>query len=194
MKMLIDFLPVALFFIVYKAEDIYLATAVLIIASAIQTVGYRLWKGHFEQSHVITLVLVAAFGGMTLLLHDELFIKWKPSVINWLFGAVFIGSMWIGEKPVIQRMLGGQVNLPKDVWSRLNMAWALFFISLGFINLYVVYNFDTDTWVNFKLFGLMGLTIVFIIAQSLYMAKFISSEDELAVKADGASDTTGDKE
>ena len=178
--MLIDFLPVALFFIVYKAEDIYVATAVLIIASAIQTVGYRLWKGKFEQSHVITLILVAAFGGLTLMLHDEMFIKWKPSVINWLFGAVFIGSMWIGDKPIIQRMLGGQVNLPTEVWSKLNIAWASFFIVLGFINLYVVYNFDTDTWVNFKLFGMLGLTLAFIVAQSLYMAKFMQDEKKQA--------------
>jgi len=178
MKMLIDFLPVALFFIVYKAEDIYAATAVLIIACAIQTVGYRLWKGKFEQSHVITLILVAAFGGLTLMLHDEMFIKWKPSVINWLFGAVFIGSMWIGDKPIIQRMLGSQVNLPAAAWAKLNVAWASFFIVLGFINLYVVYNFDTDTWVNFKLFGMLGLTIAFIIAQSLYMAKFMRDESD----------------
>ncbi len=190
MKMLIDFLPVALFFIVYKAEDIYLATAVLIIASAIQTVGVRLWKGKFEQSHVITLVLVAAFGGLTLFLHDEMFIKWKPSVINWLFAAVFLGSMWIGKQPIIQRMMGGQVSLPQHVWSTLNVAWAVFFTFLGFLNLYVVYNYDTDTWVNFKLFGLMGLTVVFIIGQSLYMAKYITSEDAETVK----TDTLGDKD
>lgn len=173
MKMLFDLFPVLLFFVVYKAVDIYTATAVLIIASALQTLGYRLWKGKFEQNHVITLVLVAAFGGLTLLLHDEMFIKWKPSVINWLFAAIFIGSMWIGKKPVIQRMLGGQVQVPMQIWKKLNWAWAVFFTVLGFINLYVVYNFDTDTWVNFKLFGIMGLTIVFIIAQSLYMAKHI---------------------
>ena len=188
MKMLIDFLPVALFFIVYKAEDIYMATAVLIIASAVQTVGYRLWKGHFEKSHLYTLLAVAVLGGLTLFLHNEMFIKWKPSIINWLFGAVFIGSMWIGKQPIIQRMLGGQVELPREVWSRLNMAWAAFFVLLGFVNLYVVYNFDTDTWVNFKLFGLMGLTIVFIIAQSLYMAKYINQADEQKVRADNTGD------
>jgi intracellular septation protein len=188
MKMLIDFLPVALFFIVYKMEDIYVATAVLIIASAVQTVGVRLWKGKFEQSHVITLVLVAAFGGMTLFLHDEMFIKWKPSVINWLFAVVFIGSMWIGKQNIIQRMMGGQVSLPQHVWSTLNVAWAVFFTFLGFLNLYVVYNYDTDTWVNFKLFGLMGLTVVFIIGQSLYMAKYIIADEPKTTKADTFSD------
>ena len=178
MKMLIDFLPVALFFIVYKVEDIYLATAVLIIASAIQTVGVRLWKGKFEQSHVITLALVIAFGGLTIFLHDEMFIKWKVSIINWLFGAVFLGSMWMGKQPIIQRMLGSQIELPKDVWSKLNAAWVLFFIGLGCLNLYIIYNYDTDTWVNFKLFGMMGLTIVFIIGQSLYIAKYIEVDGQ----------------
>ncbi len=178
MKMLIDFLPVALFFIVYKVENIYLATAVLIIASAIQTVGVRLWKGKFEQSHVITLALVIAFGGLTIFLHDEMFIKWKVSIINWLFGAVFLGSMWMGKQPIIQRMLGSQVELPKDVWSKLNAAWGLFFIGLGCLNLYIIYNYDTDTWVNFKLFGMMGLTIVFIIGQSLYIAKYIEVDGQ----------------
>jgi len=184
MKMLIDFLPVALFFIVYKVQDIYAATAVLIIASAIQTIGFRIVKGKFEQSHVITLVLVTAFGGLTLMLHDEMFIKWKPSVINWLFGAVFLGSMWIGKQPVIQRMLGSQVKLPQDIWTRLNIAWSVFFVALGFINLYVVYNFDTDTWVNFKLFGMLGLTIAFIIVQSLYMAKYIEHDENESSKVD----------
>jgi len=122
------------------------------------------------------LVLVAAFGGLTLLLHDEMFIKWKVSAINWLFGVVFLGSMWIGEKPMIQRMLGSQVVLPKAVWNKLNVAWAIFFIFLGFLNLYVIYNYDTDTWVNFKLFGMMGLTVVFIIVQSIYMAQFMKED------------------
>jgi len=178
MKMLVDFFPVALFFIVYKVEDIYVATAVLIIASAIQTVGVRLWKGKFEQSHVITLVLVAVFGGLTLMLHDEMFIKWKVSIINWLFGAVFLGSMWIGRQTVVQRMMGTQVQLPGAVWRKINMAWAVFFMFLGFLNLYIVYHYDTDTWVNFKMFGLMGLTVVFVIAQSLYMAKYIEADEE----------------
>ena len=178
MKMLIDFLPVALFFIVYKAEDIYVATMVLIVASAIQTIGVRLWKGKFEQTHVMTLLLVTVFGGLTIFLHDEMFIKWKVSIINWLFGAVFLGSMWIGKQPIIQRMLGSQVALPQTVWRKLNMAWACFFMGLGCLNLYIIYNYDTDTWVNFKLFGMMGLTIVFIIGQSLYMAKYISANEE----------------
>jgi len=173
MKMFFDFLPVLLFFIVYKMYDIYAATAVLIAASFIQTVGHRVIKGSFEKTHVITLALVALFGGLTLALQDENFIKWKPTAINWLFAIVFIGSQFIGKKTIIERMMGANLTLPSFVWVKLNLAWALFFIFLGAINIYVAFSFDTDTWVNFKLFGLMGLTFVFIIAQSLFLVPYL---------------------
>ncbi len=177
MKMLFDFFPVLLFFAAYKFYDIYVATAVLIAASALQTFAHRLISGRFEKSHVITLVLILLFGGATLLLHDEVFIKWKPSVINWLFGIVFIGSHFIGERTIIERMMGANIKLASDVWSRLNMAWAGFFIFLGFLNLYVAFSFDTDTWVNFKLFGLIGLTLAFVIVQSFYLVRHMPAEE-----------------
>jgi len=173
MKFLFDFFPVLLFFIAYKMYDIYAATALLIIACFVQTVGHWAIHRKFEKSHLITLVLVSLFGGATLLLQDEMFIKWKPSVINWLFGIAFIGSQFIGEKSLIQRMLGSRLELPQTIWRNLNSAWALFFVSLGFINLYVVYHFDTDAWVNFKMFGLMGLTLGFMLLQSLYLARHL---------------------
>ena len=181
MKFLFDFFPVLLFFTAYKLYDIYVATAVLIIACFIQTIGH--WAVHrkFEKSHVITLILVALFGGATLLLQDEMFIKWKPSVINWLFGAAFIGSQFIGKKNLLERMMGSKLQLPAIIWRNLNSAWGLFFISLGFLNLYVVYHFDTDTWVDFKMFGLMGLTLGFIVLQGLYLSRHIK---ELPVKPD----------
>jgi len=175
MKLLFDFFPVLLFFIAYKAYDIYIATAVLIGACLIQTVGYWAKYRKFEKSHLITLVLVTLFGGATLILQDETFIKWKPSVINWLFGAAFIGSQFIGKQPLIQRMLSSQLALPTQIWRNLNSAWALFFTALGFLNLYVVYNFSTDTWVDFKMFGLMGLTLAFIVLQGIYLAKQVSA-------------------
>ena len=153
MKMLFDFFPVALFFAAYKLYDIYTATAVLIIASILQTGIYWLRQRRFENMHVITLVLVCVFGGMTLLLHDEMFIKWKPTVINWLFALVFIGSMWIGKQPLIRRMMGDHLSLPDTIWLRLNLLWSVFFVVMGIINLIVVYSFDTETWVNFKLFA-----------------------------------------
>ncbi len=177
MKMMFDFLPVLLFFIVYKMYDIYVATAVLIIACFIQTIAHRMIKGEFEKSHVITLVLVALFGGLTLILHDEVFIKWKPTVINILFAAVFIGSQFIGKKTIIERMMGGNLTLPPDVWVKLNIAWAMFFVFLGGLNIYVAFSFDTDTWVNFKLFGLMGLTLIFIVAQSFYLMPHLKEEE-----------------
>jgi intracellular septation protein len=169
MKMMFDFFPVLLFFVVYKMYDIYMATAILIVACFIQTMAHRVIRGKFEKSHVITLILVTLFGGLTLILHDEVFIKWKPTVINWLFAGVFIGSRFIGKKTIIERMMGSNITLPSDIWTKLNIAWALFFAFLGTLNLYVAFSFDTDTWVNFKLFGLMGLTFIFIIAQSFYL-------------------------
>ncbi len=169
--MLFDLFPVVLFFIVYKTYDIYMATAVLIAASLLQTVAFRLKRGHFEKAHLITLVLVCLFGGATLLLHDEMFIKWKPTVINWLFAAAFLGSQFIGKRNLIERMMGDHMTLPRRIWTQLNLAWSIFFIFLGFANLFVVYTFDTDTWVNFKLFGLLGLTFLFVIAQSFYVAR-----------------------
>ncbi len=181
MKFLFDFFPVLLFFIAYKMYDIYVATAVLIIACFVQTVGHWAMHKKFEKSHVITLVLVSLFGGATLLLQDEMFIKWKPSVINWIFGVVFIGSQFIGKKNIIQRMLGAQLELPQTIWRNLNSAWVLFFIALGFLNLYVVYNYDTDTWVDFKMFGLMGLTLGFMLLQGLYLARHIK---EIPAKPD----------
>lgn len=166
-----------LFFVAYKMYDIYLATAVLIIACFVQTIAHRLMHGIFEKSHVITLVLVALFGGLTLILQDELFIKWKPTAINWLFAAVLIGSQFIGGKTVIERMMGGNLDLPARIWTRLNMAWALFFVLLGALNIYVAFSFDTDTWVNFKLFGLMGLTFAFVVAQSFYLMPYFKQTE-----------------
>ncbi len=173
MKFLFDFFPILLFFIAYKMYDIYVATAVAIAASFVQVGWYWLQNRRFEKMHVITLLLITVLGGATLMLQDETFIKWKPSVVNWAFGVVFLGSQFIGKKPIVQRMMEASVELPAPLWSRLNTAWALFFIVLGFINLYVAYNFDTDTWVNFKMFGMIGLTFVFILAQALFIGKYI---------------------
>lgn len=184
MKFLFDFFPILLFFLAYKVYDIYIATASAIAASFLQ-VGLYWWKyRRVETMHVVTLMLIVVFGGATLLLRDEIFIKWKPTIVNWLFGAVFLGSRFVGKKTVIQRMLGNSVNLPLTVWMHLNTMWTAFFISLGCLNLYVAYEFDTDTWVNFKLFGMMGLTILFVILQSLYMARYIKEDNVVSGKQD----------
>lgn len=178
MKFLFDFFPILLFFIAFKLHGIYAATVVAIAASVLQ-VGIA-WFRHkkVENMHVITLVLIAVFGGATLYLQDELFIKWKPTVLNWLFGLVFLGSHLIGQKTIIERMMGHNMTLPSDVWSKLNMSWAGFFIMLGCANLYVLYNFDTDTWVDFKLFGMMGLTLAFVVIQAIFIARHLPEQQE----------------
>lgn len=176
MKFLFDFFPILLFFIAYQMYGIYTATAVAIVASFLQ-VGMFWWKHRrFETMHLVTLAIIGVFGGATLLLQDEMFIKWKPTVLNWLFGLAFLGSQYIGEKSFAQRMLGNNIALPVSVWQRLNLSWVVFFIAMGFVNLYVVYNFDTDTWVNFKLFGMMGLTLAFVVMQAVYLSRYIKPE------------------
>lgn len=176
MKFLFDFFPIVLFFIAYKVHGIFVATAVAIAASFIQ-VGLH-WVKHrkFENMHLVTLALIVFFGGLTLALQDETFIKWKPSVVNWLFGIVFLGSQFIGNKNLVERMMGSSITLPSFIWPRLNMAWSLFFIALGFANLYVMSYYDTDTWVDFKMFGMMGLTLAFILIQGVYLARYIQDE------------------
>ena len=172
MKLLYDFFPVLLFFIAYKLYDIYVATAVIIVASACQ-VGWT-WFRHrrVERMPLITLALLVLLGGATLILQDEMFVKWKPTVVNWLFGLVFLGSQYIGDKTIIERMLGQAMELPSTVWVRLNLIWTAFFVVMGILNLAVAFNFDTDTWVNFKLFGMLGLTLIFVIAQGFYLARY----------------------
>ena len=183
MKILFDFLPVLLFFVTFKLYDdptqgVLAATAVAIVASAAQ-VGFN-WIRHrrVERMHVATLALIVVLGGATLLLQDELFIKWKPTAVNWLFALIFWGSAFVGGKTLVQRMMEGKLQLPEGTWRRLNLSWVLFFLVLGALNLVVVYNFDTDTWVNFKLFGLMGLTLLFVLAQSLFLLRHVKLEDQ----------------
>jgi intracellular septation protein len=178
MKFLSDFFPVLLFFIAFKisGDNIFIATGVAIAATAVQVALYWLRHRRLENIHLITLGLLVVFGGATLLLQDELYIKWKPSVLNWLFGLIFIVSQGVGERPVIQRLMGRNLDLPRTVWYRLNLAWAVFFTAMGFLNLYVVYNFDTETWVNFKLFGIIGLTLAFIVAQSFYIGRHLGHD------------------
>ena len=181
MKLLLDFFPIALFFVTFKFFDdqqqgILAATAVIIVATGVQVAITWAIKRRVEKLHLITLALVVVFGGATLLLEDEMFIKWKPSVVNWLFGLAFLGSHYFGERNLVERLMGSSLRLPSEVWARLNFAWVLFFLAMGLLNLYVVYSFDTDTWVNFKLFGLMGLTLLFVLAQALYLARHMQEE------------------
>ena len=176
MKFLADLFPVILFFTAYKVYDIYVATAVAIVASLIQVTYSHFRHSKVETMHWVTLGLLTLFGGLTLILQDPDFIKWKPTVVNWLFAAAFLGSHVFMERSLIQRMMDHAITLPKEIWSHLNIAWSSFFVGMGALNLYVAFNFSEDTWVNFKLFGLMGLTLIFVIAQGFYLAKYIEPE------------------
>lgn len=185
MKLFFDFLPIVLFFIAYKfgggiytwdgqeydIKGIYVATAVMIVATVLQTSFNWLLHRKIEKSHLITLVLVLILGGATLWLQNPDFIKWKPTAVNWLFALAFLGAHIFTDKSLLERMMAEHIQLPTAIWFRLNIAWVLFFILSGVANLYVAFNFDEATWVNFKLFGLLGITIIFIIAQSIYLAK-----------------------
>ena len=172
MKLLFDFFPVVLFFIVYKMHDdphqgFIVATAAIIAATVAQVLVLWLRERRVEKMHLVVLALVVVFGGITLIFDDEIYLKWKPTAVNWLFALVFLGSEFIGGRNVVRRLMESKVKLPDPVWTRLNASWVVFFAVCGTLNLYVVYNFDTDTWVDFKLFGLMGLTLVFILGQGV---------------------------
>lgn len=200
MKLLIDFFPIAIFFLVYKMapqlielispilsaeqtayllemEPIMLATAVLIPTSLLQIIYTRLSTGKIEKMHLVTLVLVVLLGGATLAFNDSDFIKWKPTVVKWLFAVAFLLSQLLTQKSLLERMMGENISLPEDVWLKLNYAWVGFFVLSGALNLWVAYGFSEETWVNFKLFGMLGLTLIFIILQSAYLYKHIKQED-----------------
>ena len=183
MKLLFDFFPVVLFFVVYKMHDdphqgFMYATGAIIVATVAQVLIMWLRERRVERMHIAVLVIVVVFGGITLALDNEIFLMWKPTVVNWLFALVFLGSEFIGAKNVVRRLMESKVKLPDPVWTRLNASWVVFFAVCGALNLFVVYYFsDTDIWVNFKLFGLMGLTLVFVLGQGVYMMRHMSEED-----------------
>jgi len=170
MQLFLDLLPVVAFFIAYKLAGIYVATGVLIVGVLLQTLVS--WIRHRQVSPMLltSAILVLIFGGLTLLVHDAVFIKWKPTIVNWLFAAAFlISGFWRGAT-LVQRMMGAQVTLEPSLWSRLNLMWVGFFAVCGALNLYVAFNYSESTWVNFKLFGLFGLTLVFALLQGLWIS------------------------
>jgi intracellular septation protein len=171
MQFLVDLLPVIAFFVAYKMAGIYVATAVLIVGVLFQTAVS--WLRHRKVSGMLltSAVLVLVFGGLTLLVHDATFIKWKPSIVNWLFAAAFLVSQYTRGPTIVQRMLGENVTLDAGSWKRLNLMWVGFFLFAGALNIIVAYRYDEATWVNFKLFGLMGLTLAFALAQGVWIAR-----------------------
>lgn len=171
MKLLFNIFPIFLFFIAYKLFGIYLATATAMVATLIQVITHRIIHKQYEKLHLISLLLILLLGGATLLFQDPSFIKWKPTVIYWLCAIAFLVSFWWGEKTLVQKMFDGNIQLPKPIWKRLNFAWILFFVVMGIFNLYIAFNYNTNTWVNFKLFGGAGLTLIFVFVQALYLTR-----------------------
>jgi len=176
MKFLFDLFPVILFFVAFKLADIYVATGVAIGASVLQVAWLKLRGKRVDPMLWASLAIIGVFGGATLLLQNETFIKWKPTVLYWLFGAVLATSALVFRRNLIRSMLSEQMQLPDAVWSRLNLSWAGFFAFMGAANLYVAYNYSTDLWVNFKLFGGIGLMLLFILAQSVFLAKYVAEK------------------
>lgn len=170
MQLIVDFLPIIVFFVTYQLAGVYAATGAIIVAMGLQ-IGYQWWRDRTVNRMLLTSgILVAVFGGITLLLRNPIFIQWKPTIVNWLFAAVFLGSRYVGEKTLTERVMGQAVELEKSMWRQLNLMWVGNFTLLGAANLYVVYNFDEATWVNFKLFGMLGLTLVMVLIQVLWIA------------------------
>jgi intracellular septation protein len=176
MKFLFDFFPVVLFFVAFKLADIYVATGVAIAATFVQVAWLKLRGKRVDAMLWASLAIIAVFGGATLLLQDETFIKWKPTVLYWLLGLVLAGSALLFRRNLLRTMLSQQVQLPDPVWSRLNCSWIGFFAFMGALNLYVAYNYSTDLWVNFKLFGGMGLMLVFVLVQAALLAKYVEDK------------------
>lgn len=182
MKLLFDLFPLVLFFVAYKFADIYVATGVAMAASVLQIVWLLTRRKKIEPMHWINLTIIVVFGGATLFLHDEVFIKWKPTVLYWLFAAVLAGGQLLLKRNFLRSMLGGQIQLPDAIWQRLNLAWTLFFATVGGLNLYVAYNWPTETWVNFKVFGIFGLLLVFVILQSIYLGRHMKHPDDASAQ------------
>lgn len=170
MQLLFDFLPLIAFFTAYVVYDLYVATATIIVVMAAQ-IAYQ-WLRHRKMNKMLLVsgALVAVFGGITLILRNPLFIQWKVTVVNWLFAAAFLGSQFIGQKTFTERIMGQAVELEPHMWRQLNMLWVANFAVLGLLNLYVMYNFDEQTWVYFKTWGMIGLSLLMAVGQAIWIS------------------------
>lgn len=178
MKFLFDLFPVIIFFAAFKYAGIYTATALAIVATFAQ-IGYLLARGRkVEPLLWVSLVIIVVFGGATLVFQDETFIKWKPSILYWLFSGVLAVAHVAFKKNLIRSMLGAQLQMPDSAWAKLVWCWVAFFLAMGVLNLIIAYHYSTDAWVNFKMFGGMGLMLAFVIGQGLFLAKYIESEEK----------------
>lgn len=181
MKQLLDFLPLVIFFAVYKFYDIYVASGALIAATALQLVVTYLLYRKLEKMHLITFAMVAVFGTLTLVFHDDTFIKWKVTIVYALF-ALGLGVSQLLNKPVLKGMLGQELKVADKIWARVTWYWVSFFIICGLINIYVAFSLSQETWVNFKVFGLTAVTLLNTIATVVYLFKHIPEEQRKELK------------
>ena len=173
MSLLIDFFPIIIFFCVFKWKGLMVATLTATLASFIQLISIKLKTNKFPHLQLISFLSLFILGSFTLICKKEIFIKWKPTAIYWLLAIVFFSTHWFKKQPLLEKLSNNTLNLPKKIWYKLNIIWVIFFILMGVLNLYIVYNFDTNTWVNFKLFGTLGLTMIFVILQAIFLSKYL---------------------
>lgn len=178
MKVFFDLFPVILFFIGFKLYDIYVATAVAIVATLAMIVYSKLRHGKVEKMLVINGVIISILGGITLLLHDKTYIMWKPTVLYWLLAVALLVSNLVFKKNLIQQMLGKMLNPPAKTWDTLNLVWVAFLIVIGFLNLYIAFNYSEDTWVNFKLFGMTSIMFIFMMVQTFALKDYLVEPSE----------------
>jgi intracellular septation protein len=181
MKLLLDFFPIVLFFGAFKLWGIFVATSVAIVATLLQLAWMRYRTGRTEPMQWLSLGVIVVFGGATLVAQDETFIKWKPTVLYWAMGGTLLVGQVFFRRNWLQSLMISQMALPDHAWLVMLWSWSGFFAIMGVINLWVAYHFDTDTWVNFKLFGGMGLMLVFVLAQAMYLGRFMDNGDNPAV-------------
>ncbi|HSI53184.1 MAG: septation protein A [Ramlibacter sp.] len=177
MKLLIDFFPIILFFIAFKFAGIYVATGVAIVATLLQIGWLRYSTGKVEPMQWVSLGVIVLFGGATIIAHNDTFIKWKPTVLYWLMGSALFAGQVFFKKNLLKSLMGSQLELPDAAWRVTNWSWIAFFALMGVINLWVAFNFDTDTWVNFKLFGGLGLMALFVVGQALYLGRYMKVDE-----------------
>ncbi len=177
MKLLLDFFPIILFFVAFKFAGIYVATGVAIVATIAQILWLRHSTGKTEPMQWVSLAVIVLFGGATIVLQNETFIKWKPTVLYWLMAGTLAAGQLIFRKNLLKSLMGSQMVLPDAAWRVTNWSWIVFFAIMGVVNLWVAFNFDTNTWVNFKLFGGLGLMVVFVIGQALYLGRYMKADE-----------------
>ena len=181
MQLFIDYLPILAFFGAYFYKDIYFATAVLMAVMPLVLVAQYLLTRKTNRIYIASTALVLVLGTATLMFRNPQFLFWKPTVLNWVIALVFLGSQFVGEKTIVERMMGAAASLKRDQWTRLNLMWVVFFIFIGGVNLYVAFTYSEATWVKFKLFGMLGLTIVFVIVQTIWLT-FVMNKNEASAQ------------